>query len=146
MRLFLDILIPSLIPAKANFSVDQGLIRAIDLSSDRKKRPNEKCCDYPGKYHHQHLSQRQKALDNQVATYHRHLDKQTACWPSLPACLHCQFTSLAVHHQKWCNLPTHKHQRDWAEKIVPAGTKPPLLPVFVMSGSLAPLSLHVDKR
>ena len=48
-----------------------------------------------------------------------------------PACLHCQFTSLIVHHQKWCHLPTHKHQADWAEKIVPARKNPPpLLPVF----------------
>ena len=41
-----------------------------------------------------------------------------------PACLHSQFTSLTVHHQKWCNLPTHKHQTDWAEKIVLARTNP----------------------
>ena len=41
------------------------------------------------------------------------------------ACLHSQFTSPTVHHQKWCYLPTHKPQTDLAEKIVLAGTNPP---------------------
>ena len=49
----------------------------------------------------------------------RHLDKQTDCWwPHLPARLHCQITSMAVHRQKWCHLPNHKPQRGWVEKIV----------------------------
>ena len=57
-----------------------------------------------------------------------------------PAYLHSQFTSLTVHRKKWYNLPAHKHQRDWAEEIVPAGSNPPpSFLFFVVSGSLVPL-------
>ena len=40
-------------------------------------------------------------------------------------CLHSKFTSPTVHHQKWCFLPTHKPQTDWAEKNISARTNPP---------------------
>ena len=41
--------------------------------------------------------------------------------------LHSQFT---VHQQKWCYLPTRKHQADWPEKLYWPGQILPLLPVF----------------
>ena len=67
-------------------------------------------------------------MSKYICLYHRHLDKQTACWLSL----HRQFTSPTVHHQKWCQLPTHKHQADWAEKLYRPGQILPLLPVFLL--------------
>ena len=58
-----------------------------------------------------------------------------------PACLPTQpiyFTNCPP--PKWCYLPTHKHQADWTEKIVPAWTNPPPPSCFfVVSGYLAPL-------
>ena len=47
-----------------------------------------------------------------------------------PACL---------HYKKWGTLPTHEHQRDWAEKNVYqlGQILPSLLCFLVMCGSLA---------
>ena len=59
-----------------------------------------------------------------------HLDKWTACWPSLPAKIY--LTNYPP--QKWCNLPIHKHQRDWAEKIELAMTNPPPSILFFCCG------------
>ena len=47
------------------------------------------------------------------------------CLLARAACLHVQFTSPTVHHQKWRYLPTHKHQADWAEIVLLVGTNPP---------------------
>ena len=44
------------------------------------------------------------------------------------ACLDWQFRSLTVLHKKWCDLPTHKPKRDWAEKL----TRPSPSLLFVL--------------
>ena len=38
---------------------------------------------------------------------------------------HTFLPSLLIYFTKWCNLPTHNHQRVWAEKVVLAWTNPP---------------------
>ena len=52
-------------------------------------------------------------------THWFYLGKMTLAY--CPACLHCQLSSLPVHHQKWCYLPSHKHKRYWADKITQSG-------------------------
>ena len=43
--------------------------------------------------------------------------KQTVCWPSLPVCLHCQFTTKAAHHKNDATYPPNKHNRYWSFKM-----------------------------
>ena len=80
---------------------------------------------------------------NTLGQYDWSLNQETPSTPRVcllarPACLHCQFTSLIVHHQNCATYPPTPEGLG-RKKLFQSGLIHPLLPVFITSGSLAPL-------